>query len=133
MKETVLLFNLQDKDRLLKLEMALFPLHVRLSRIPREDYSHPLGYLAGLKDVPPAEIPYCGGELDGEMLIFAFLNDTRLNQVLAALRKNGVRIPYKAVLTPTNQYWTPLECFEEIRREHEAVAGNKADPSNCVN
>ena len=29
MKETILLFNPPEKDRLLKLEMALFPLRVR--------------------------------------------------------------------------------------------------------
>ena len=55
MKETILLFNPPEKDALLKLEMALFPLRIRLKRIPREDYNQPLGVLAGMKDMTPAE------------------------------------------------------------------------------
>ena len=33
MKETILLFHPPEKDRLLKIEMALFPLHIRLKRV----------------------------------------------------------------------------------------------------
>ena len=131
MKETILLFNIQDRQKALKIEMALFPLHVRLRRIKPEDYGHTLGYLAGLKDTEsetPAEPADSTGsqssfpELDSEMIVFAFFDDRRLNQTLAALRKSGAGpLPYKAILTPTNQSWTPSECFEEIRREHETM------------
>ena len=56
------------------------------------------------------------------MFVFAFFSDSRLNQVLAALRKCGAGpFPYKAILTPTNQFWTAGECFEEIKKEHEAM------------
>lgn len=122
MKETILLFHVPDKERRLKIEMALFPLKVRLRYVRPEDYSQPLGVLAGLKDLPPAEAAYTGGELPDTMLVFAFFSDNRLNQVLSALRRCGAGpLPYKAVLTPTNQHWTAAECFAEIRREHEAM------------
>ena len=133
MKETILLFNIQDRQKALKIEMALFPLHVRLRRIKPEDYGHTLGYLAGLKSAEtngadtktPKNAPNSSAtlpELDSEMIVFAFFEDSRLNQALAALRKSGAGpLPYKAILTPTNQNWTPAECFEEIRREHEAM------------
>ena len=144
MKETILLFNIQDRQKALKIEMALFPLHVRLRRIKPEDYGHTLGYLAGLKSAEtettmetsdtetngadtktPKNAPNISAtlpELDSEMIVFAFFEDSRLNQALAALRKSGAGpLPYKAILTPTNQNWTPAECFEEIRREHEAM------------
>ena len=42
MKETILLFNPPEKDTLLKIEMALFPLHIRLKRVARENYNQPL-------------------------------------------------------------------------------------------
>ena len=54
MKETILLFNAPDKEKLLKIEMALFPLRLRLKRIQKEDYNQPLGFLAGMKDIAPA-------------------------------------------------------------------------------
>lgn len=127
MKETILLFNIQDRQKALKIEMALFPLHVRLRRIKPEDYGHTLGYLAGLREAESETAAEPAGlsafpELDSEMIVFAFFEDNRLNQALAALRKSGAGpFPYKAILTPTNQNWTPRECFDEIRREHEAM------------
>ena len=122
MKETILLFNLPEKDKLLKLEMALFPLRVRLKRISHENYNQPLGVLAGTKDMPPADGTYDGPELPDSMLVFCFLDDNRLNQALAALRKCGAGpFPYKAILTPTNSEWTAPDCFAEIKKEHEAM------------
>lgn len=122
MKETILLFHAPAKEQRLKIEMALFPLKVRLRYIKLEDYNQPLGALAGLQEVPPVEKPYTGEDLPDTMFVFAFFSDSRLNQVLAALRKCGAgSFPYKAILTPTNQFWTAGECFEEIKKEHEAM------------
>lgn len=122
MKETILLFNPPEKERLLKIEMALFPLRVRLKRVPAAEYNQPLGLLAGLKDLEPAEGSYDGPELPDTMFVFCFLDGSRLNQALAALRKCGAGpFPYKAVLTPTNSGWTAPDCFAEIKREHEAM------------
>lgn len=122
MKETILLFNPPEKDRLLKLEMALFPLHVRLKKVAPSEYNQPLGVLAGIKEMTPAEGTYDGPELPDTMLVFCFLDDRRLNQALAALRKCGAGpFPYKAILTPTNSEWTAPDCFAEIKKEHEAM------------
>lgn len=122
MKETVLLFNAPEKERLLKIEMALFPHHIRLKRVPTEDYNQPLGVLAGIRDIPPAEGKYEGGELPDTLFVFCNFSDSRLEQVLASLRECGAGpFPYKAVLTPTNSRWTAPDCFTEIRREHEAM------------
>ena len=122
MKETILLFNPPEKDRLLKLEMALFPLRVRLKKVAPSEYNQPLGVLAGIKEMTPAEGTYDGPELPDTMLVFCFLDDSRLNQALAALRKSGAgSFHYKAILTPTNSEWTAPDCFAEIKREHEAM------------
>ncbi|MGC4020301.1 MAG: DUF3783 domain-containing protein [Muricomes sp.] len=122
MKETILLFHIPDKQTRLKLEMALFPLRVRVKYVQQEEYHQPLGVLAGIKDAIPAEGTYNGEELPDTMIVFAFFDDNRLNQALAALRKSGAgAFPYKAVLTPTNQFWTAHECFAEIKEEHEAM------------
>lgn len=122
MKETILLFHPPEKSQLLKIEMALFPLHVRLKRILPEDYHQPLGVLAGLKDQKPSDGSYDGPDLPDTMFVFCFFSENRLNQVLAALRScNAGPFPYKAVLTPTNREWTAPDCFQEIRKEHEAM------------
>lgn len=122
MKETILLFNPPQRDQLLKIEMALFPLHVRLKRVQVSDYNQPLGVLAGIKDMQPADGVYTGPDLPDTMFVFCFFEDSRLNQALAALRKSGAGpFPYKAILTPTNSAWTAADCFAEIRKEHEAM------------
>ncbi len=123
MKETVLLFHVPEKEKRVKIELSLFPLHVRIKYIKQEDYNQPLGVLAGIKDAVPAQSAYIGGELPDTMIVFAFFNDNKLNQALAALRKSGAgALHYKAVLTPTNQFWTAQECFAEIKEEHEAMS-----------
>ena len=118
MKETILVFNLPDKQSRLAIEKALFPLKVRLRSVPKEQYNQPLGVLAGIKEIPAVEEPFTGEELPDTMFVFAFLSDAKLNQVLAAMRKSGAGpFPYKAILTPTNQFWTAHECFREIAEE----------------
>ncbi len=126
MKETILLFHVPDKDIRLKMEMALFPLRVRLRYIQQEDYNQPLGVMAKVKDIEPAEGTYDGEPLPDTMIVFCGFNDQKLNQALTALRRCGVGpFPYKAILTPTNQHWTPLECFAELKREHEYMSAQK--------
>ena len=124
MKEMILLFNPPAKEQLLKIRSALLPLHIRssVSKEALEQYNQPLGYLAGMKDISPVEGNYAGEELPDTMFLFSSLSSSRLDQVLAALRKSGAGpFPYKAVLTATNSKWNALDCFNEIRREHEAL------------
>ena len=51
MKPTILLINFQDQQKLRKLKMALLPFKLRIKTIEPQDYSQPIGYLAGVKDV----------------------------------------------------------------------------------
>lgn len=126
MKETILLFHVPDKTVRLKIEMALFPLHVRLRYISQEDYNQPLGFLAKADGIEPAEGHYEGEALPDTMIVFCGLNDQKLNQALLALRKSGAGpFPYKAVLTETNSHWTPLACFQELKEEHAYMTSQK--------
>lgn len=124
MKETILLFNFQNKQRLSNLKCVLLPFHIRLKEINKEDYLQPLGYLAGVKEMASIESIYSGQELEDEMIIFANISSNNLDKILLTLRKNKLIIPYKAVLTATNQNWTTIECFNEIKREHETLNRN---------
>jgi hypothetical protein len=40
---------------------------------------------------------------------------------LGSLRKAGVAINLKAVLTENNQYWNTLQLYEELKKENEAL------------
>lgn len=122
MKEMILLFNLPDKAERRKVEMALLPLKVRLKYVRLEEYNQPLGVLADTRDVPRAEGVYEGEDLADTLIVFSSLSGTHFDKALAALRKCGAGpFPYKAVLTPVNQFWTAPQCFAEIKKEHEQM------------
>lgn len=122
MKGMVLLFHFLEKDRKNKLIRALLPLRVRIKEVAKEDYLQPVGYLAGNKEIPPVGTKYEGEGLEGELLLMAGLSSPQVDMVLKAIRKSGAGpIPYKAVLTPSNQSWDALKLFQEIKAEHEAM------------
>ena len=50
MKETILLFNITDRNTKLKLERILLPLKLRIRRIPVSQYGQTLAALCGLED-----------------------------------------------------------------------------------
>ncbi|MCI9083542.1 MAG: DUF3783 domain-containing protein [Lachnospiraceae bacterium] len=121
MREVILLFHFTDKDRRNRLTRALFPLRMRIKEISLEDYGKPVGCLAGIKELEPKGEICTGDELTGELLVMAGLDSNRIDQVLRAVRKSGVSVPYKAVLTAENQNWNVWQLFEEIKAEHERM------------
>ena len=122
MRETILLFHFTDKDRRNRLTRALLPLRMKIKEIPLEDYGKPVGYLAGIKELETEEAACEGEDLSGEFLVMAGLGSDRIDQVLRAVRKSGISVPYKAVLTGENQKWDVWKLFEEIKAEHERMS-----------
>ena len=120
-KETVLFINFQDREKLRKVKYAMIPLKMRMVQVKKEAYSQTIGYLAGLKDMEENPEKYAGEELEQEMMIFAGLSNQRLDELLKAMRKVGVRVDYKAILTETNCTWTVPELYKELVSEHESM------------
>lgn len=123
MREAILLFHFTGMDRRNKLMRALLPLRLRIKEIAEEDFGKPIGYLAGNRDIDSLEDAGRKQEVPGEMLVMAGLSGQRIDQVLKAIRKSGISIPYKAVLTASNQNWNAGELYEELKKEHERMAG----------
>ena len=123
MKEIILIFQLEDSSMKTAIGQALLPFHVRLKKVEPSEYNKPLGALAGLPgfEADGSAGTYTGAPLPAPMMIFAGLPENKFDRILRQLRNHKVILPYKAVLTPTNPAWTPLQCFEEIKREHESM------------
>ena len=122
MKETVLLYGFKDQERLKKVKRALLPLGLRMRTVGPEEYFQPVGYLAGVKEVPPAENDRPGTEFDCEMMVMAGLASAQVDAVIHALYRSGVgRIDYKAVLTPVNQFWDGEKLYEEKLMAEEGL------------
>ena len=131
MRETVLLYNFTDSERLMKVRQALMPLGFRLKAVEKRDYGKPIGMLAGVKGMEEtgAEEPYAGPGFDDEMAVLAGLTSGQVDAFIVALRKKGVgRIDYKAILTPYNKDWDSVTLYREIKKEHEAMSGTAKEP-----
>lgn len=121
MKASILLIHFQDKDRLSKVRKAILPLKIRMIEVPMEDYLQPVGCLAGSKDIAAVDEKYEGPGFEDEMLVFADLAGSQLDLVIQAMKRQGVRVPLKAVLTEYNQYWNVLQLHQELKKEDEMM------------
>ena len=127
MKESILLFNFeQTKAR--KLVAQLMMLKFKVKIIKEEEWRYPLGYLCGNIEVLDEQENEKNLILDSSMLVMAGVDGTRLNQVLSAIRKSGIGpVPYKAIVTETNQNWLPCDLLEELKQEHEKMLSVEND------
>lgn len=57
---------------------------------------------------------------EAPFMLLCALGGRQLDRLLAAMRRAGVFVPYKAVLTEHNQDWTFGGLMKEVAREHEA-------------
>ena len=121
MRETILLIHFEDEERARKIKFMAMSLKMRIVQVKKDEYLQSVGYLAGVKGMEEKPEKYEGEELEKEMIVFAGLGKQKLDEMLKAMRKVGVRVEYKAVLTETNCTWTVPELYQELAAEHEAM------------
>ena len=119
MKEHILAFGCEAILPLLTQTFA--PRKMAVKSVPAADYAQTIGALAGAADCPRTEEVYSGAALGEPMLVFCGFYGDRMNQALNAMRRTGLRIPYKAMLTAANRGWKPAELLEELKKEHAAM------------
>ena len=56
---------------------------------------------------------------EAEFMLLCALGDKQLDRLLANMRRAGISVPYKAVLTEHNTDWKLCKLIEEVTREHE--------------
>lgn len=124
MKDKILIFGLDDRNVLNQMQRVLLIQKTGIRRIDRADYEQTIGALAGLPGYTRSEKRYEGGEFAAPMLVFC-MGQQKMYGLLDGFRRAGVpSVDYKAMLTPTNSQWTPLQLYEELRKEHAAMHGN---------
>ena len=64
-------------------------------------------------------------KLQEEMLVLCNFSEARLDALLQGMRRSGIRIALKAMLTESNAGWTFLQLYEELLKEH-AIMTNAA-------
>ena len=122
MKEHILAFGCEGILPLLTRTFA--PRKMAVKAVPTKDYAQTVGALAGAADCPRTEEVYSGAPLGEPMLVFCGFYGGRMEQALGAMRRTGLRIPYKAMLTASNRGWRPAELLSELQKEHAAMTRN---------
>ena len=119
---TVLMYNCSEEFSRLKQIFAMLRLRMRV--VEPDRYHVSLEELAQGKGEPGEKAQ----PLAEPMLVFCGLPQALLNQVLEVIRVAKLPpIPLKAVLTDTNRTWNTIQLHEELLREREAIASQKAE------
>lgn len=106
--------------KLAKLRMIAMRLGVRLRVVEKWEYLNALGVLTG--DLDAFDCFYDGADFSGELLVFAHLDNSRLDAFLQAMRTAKLPpVALKAVLTDENKGWNMLELHDELQKEHQAL------------
>ena len=87
-------------------------MRIKLVVIDKVDFRQTVNDLLSQKKNPLVE-PY-NGQITESMLLLHEFSDKRLDALLKALRREQVKVDFKAVTTKTNIKWTVLQLFFEI-------------------
>ena len=118
MRPTILTFNLNE-NRLTKLRFLCMKLGLAVRPVPAEDFCQPISALCGLSEAVEAAPAEAFPE---EMLIFCHMDNAQVNRFLQTARQmRFAPVALKAILTPTNAEWTPMQLCAELKDERAAV------------
>lgn len=116
------------EDEFLKIKIAAAALKLRAEAVPLFLYRQKIGVLAQSKleslseavQMGAEEEIYRGEPINESMVLMCEFSEKQVNKLLAALKRQGASVDYKAVLTPTNSKWNVLRLFAELAREKTA-------------
>ncbi|MBR2590619.1 MAG: DUF3783 domain-containing protein [Clostridia bacterium] len=117
MNPTILSFNIPAAQAA-AVEAAAAQADAVVKVVPQAEYRQSVGALLG---VLPRTNEVCLSPFKEPMLIMAGLPRPAMEQFLDMLKAQGVYIPYKAMLTPTNLTWRCDALIEELKKEHEQI------------
>lgn len=115
--EKILAFQVRETD-LQKLKGISASMRIKLVIIDKVDFRQTVNDLLSQKKNPLVE-PY-NGQITESMLLLHEFSDKRLDALLKALRREQVKVDFKAVTTKTNIKWTVLQLFFEMEKERKA-------------
>lgn len=112
----VLLFNLKENDKLLK---VLDSLNIPYKHVERNDYTQSIAFLLN-KDTKRNEISLTK-PFEEEMMIMDIDNEKELDNFLLMIKTFEINIPLKAIVTENNLKWSPLFLHDELIKERQAT------------
>ena len=123
-RETVLFYESEGGAQGALLKSILVRMGVRIKNVTPEAVGQTIGCLLGRKGFDARENPEAP-MLAKAVLVMDGLTDKRLEILLREMKKNGVSVPYKAIVTETNLGWPFHQLYDELSAEHEAMQRGK--------
>ena len=112
----VLLYNISGK-KAAGIKLLCGQMGIAYRSVAPEDFGKPIGVLLGLSDDDRVQED---AAFSDEML-YLIEPGGMLNIFLNQLRKRGLTVPLKAVMTETNLGFTSCELCRELNAEREAI------------
>lgn len=122
MKPMILVFNI-PADKLAKLRFTCMRMGIQVKPVEAADYGQSIGALCGMADRTDAPVPQ--ETFSEDMLVMSGFTQQLASRFLAALKQGRLFIRLKAVVTPTNAAWNPVQLHKELTAEREAIARGK--------
>ena len=120
-RETVLYYDPRGGEQTAVLKSILVQMGARIKNVAPEAVGQTVGCLLGRKGFDARENPEAP-TLAEPMLVLDGFTAKRLEILLREMKKHGVSVPYKAIVTETNIGWIFHQLYEELAREHEAMS-----------
>lgn len=112
----ILLFHV-GKEKSDKIKTLCHDLHIQAITVPKARYHDALGTLLNIGTFPAGE--RSAEEFSMEMMVFSGLTSEELDTFLKAYRDAGIApISLKAIVTPSNIFWSAGQLYGELMKEH---------------
>ena len=119
-RETVLYYDPAGGERAAALKAILVQMGARIKNVPPEAVGQTVGCLLGRKGYDARENPESPALAEPVLVLDGF-TDKRLEILLREMKKHGVSVAYKAIVTETNIGWLFHQLYDELAREHAAM------------
>ena len=107
-------------ERAAALKAILVQMGARIKNVPPEAVGQTVGCLLGRKGYDARENPEAPALAEPVLELDGF-TDKRLEILLREMKKHGVSVAYKAIVTETNIGWLFHQLYDELAREHAAM------------
>ena len=119
-RETVLYYDPAGGERAAALKAILVQMGARIKNVQPEAVGQTVGCLLGRKGYDARENPEAPALAEPVLVLDGF-TDKRLEILLREMKKHGVSVAYKAIVTETNIGWLFHQLYDELAREHAAM------------
>ena len=118
--------SLPAHSHILERQISQFVLIAPTTHLSVQEQVGALAGAAGFEKAGAASTadPEAPEKLQEEMLVLCNFSEARLDALLQGMRRSGIRIALKAMLTESNAGWTFLQLYEELSEEHARMTGN---------